>query len=165
MNATPEERWLPVVGWEEVYEVSDLGRVRTIRTGLIRKLSEHKLAGYHMVGLKAKGQPSKTFQVHRLVLDAFIGLRPDGLVSCHNNGNPADNRLVNLRYDTPHENNMDKIRHGRDHNTNKTHCPAGHEYTPDNIRPNAPGRVCIICSRKRMREYMRRKRKEGAFKK
>lgn len=47
-----------------------------------------------------------------LVMLAFVGPRPDGLDVCHGNGNPADNRLENLRYGTRSENMRDALRHG-----------------------------------------------------
>jgi hypothetical protein len=50
--------------------------------------------------------------VHRLVLEAFIGLAPDGCECCHNNGNASDNRLSNLRWDTKTSNSADAFRHG-----------------------------------------------------
>lgn len=50
--------------------------------------------------------------VHRLVLESFVGPRPDGKECCHNNGDHRDNRLLNLRWDTPAANALDKIRHG-----------------------------------------------------
>lgn len=50
-------------------------------------------------------------RVHQLVLLAFVGPRPDGLFACHNNGNPADNRIENLRYDTPKANQLDRKKH------------------------------------------------------
>jgi len=50
--------------------------------------------------------------VHRLVLLAFIGPCPDGMEACHNNGNPADCRLENLRWDTSAANEADKAKHG-----------------------------------------------------
>jgi hypothetical protein len=50
--------------------------------------------------------------VHRLVLVAFVGPRPPGLVCCHNDGNPLNNRVENLRWDTYEANEADKLRHG-----------------------------------------------------
>ncbi len=50
--------------------------------------------------------------VHRLILETYVGPRPSGMECCHNNDNPADNRLENLRWDT-HENNLkDRKRNG-----------------------------------------------------
>lgn len=51
-------------------------------------------------------------QVPHLVLEAFIGPRPEGKECCHDNGNPIDNRIVNLRWDTHASNMQDKSRHG-----------------------------------------------------
>jgi len=42
----------------------------------------------------------------------FKNKRPDGYQCCHNDGNPHNNRIENLRWDTPKGNNLDKIRHG-----------------------------------------------------
>jgi len=50
--------------------------------------------------------------VHRLVLEAFVGKRPEGLECCHGDGDPANNRLENLRWDTSKANGADLIRHG-----------------------------------------------------
>lgn len=50
--------------------------------------------------------------VHRLVLEAFIGPCPQGLVCCHNDGDPRNNRIENLRWDTPKANSDDALRHG-----------------------------------------------------
>jgi hypothetical protein len=50
--------------------------------------------------------------VHVLVAEAFIGARPPGHYCCHNDGNPANNRLDNLRWALPKENVADRIRHG-----------------------------------------------------
>lgn len=157
MDAMPEERWLPVVGFEKYYEVSDQGRVRSLRDGRIMRPATHK-AGYRMLGLSGGGQKISR-QLHRIVLDAFVGPLPDGFVSCHNNGDPGDNRLENLRYDTPRANNLDKVRHGRDHNASKTHCHRGHEFTPENTIWDPPNnRRCRTCHRKVTREYQRRRR-------
>ncbi len=67
--------------------------------------------GYHQVALYRDGQ-KHWFMVHRLVLEAFVGPCPEGMEGCHNNGNPADNRLSNLRWDTRPNNHADKRQHG-----------------------------------------------------
>lgn len=88
-------------------------------------------------------------RVHRLVLEAFIGPCPDGMVGCHTDGDPLNNRLDNLRWDTPSNNNRDKRAHGTDHQVNKDRCPRGHEYTSDNVYENLQGRKCKQCARDR----------------
>jgi hypothetical protein len=50
--------------------------------------------------------------IHRIVLEAFVGLRPEGMACCHNDGDPTNNRLDNLRWATFRENEHDKVRHG-----------------------------------------------------
>lgn len=50
--------------------------------------------------------------VHRLILEAFVGPCPDGLIACHNNGIPGDNRIENLRWDTHKSNTYDRVSHG-----------------------------------------------------
>jgi hypothetical protein len=50
--------------------------------------------------------------VHRIVLEAFVGPCPGGWQCCHNDGDTSNNSVGNLRWDTPRENNADKIRHG-----------------------------------------------------
>lgn len=52
------------------------------------------------------------FLVHALVLTAFVGPRPDGMECCHNNGDAFDNRVNNLRWDTPKSNQADRLIHG-----------------------------------------------------
>jgi hypothetical protein len=54
----------------------------------------------------------RTRRIHRLVLEAFVGLRPKGLEACHNDGNPNNNTLSNLRWDTRQSNSDDIGRHG-----------------------------------------------------
>lgn len=80
--------------------------------------------------------------IHRLVLEAFIGPRPQGLVCCHNNGNPADNRLCNLRWDTQKSNALDKVKHGTQ--TYGEKCPASkltQEQVIEIIKQYKPGVV------------------------
>ncbi len=87
--------------------VSSLGRVRGPRS--ILKPFIHK--GYCKVGMSG-GMRMACRQVHRLVLEAFVGPCPDGYEAAHNDGDPLNNRLDNLRWDTKIANHADKLRHG-----------------------------------------------------
>ena len=140
--------------------IDALGREYVTKGGEVPQRSDPN--GYQMVTLTTESGKNKRVRVHRVVALAFMGSPPDGKYVCHNNGNPADNRLVNLRYDTHSENMFDKRRHGTDHEVNKTHCPHGHEYTKENtyILPGSGSRVCRTCQRERDRKkYLARKGK------
>lgn len=103
------ETWKPVLGYESYYEVSDLGRVRSLNykcTGNVQVLREARIKRdeeYLGVYLSKDGQ-GKTKQVHRLVYEAFYGPIPEGLQINHINEDPSDNRLANLNVMTPKEN-------------------------------------------------------------
>lgn len=152
-NGTPlsEERWQPAVGYEGLYEVSDMGRVRRIaritdypdgrRYPLRDRILRHRYSnkgGYAQVGLSICGKYRKVM-VHKLVLAAFVGPLPSGKVTRHLNGDVKDARLVNLAYGTQSENMYDRRAHGTDPMANKTHCPRGHEYTEVNTRRDKQG--------------------------
>lgn len=70
-------------------------------------------SGHMLVDLTCNGKRS-TFCVHRLVLEAFVGPCPPGLECCHGDGNPANNFVSNLRWDTRKNNHADKKKHGTD---------------------------------------------------
>lgn len=101
------EQWKPVVGYEGLYEVSSLGRVRSP----LRLLSPFMDRGYPWVNLRRNGR-CKKLSVHAIVLTAFVGPRPDGLIACHYDGNRANPALTNLRWDTYAANSADARRHG-----------------------------------------------------
>lgn len=67
--------------------------------------------GYARVILSKDGAATQTY-VHKVVLEAFAGSRPNGMQVAHGNGNKLDNRLENLRWATPAENQADRVRHG-----------------------------------------------------
>ncbi len=90
-----------------------------------------------------------TRYVHRLVLEAFVGPCPPGMVACHYDGNSANNAVSNLRWDTQAGNIADKKRHGT---AFKSHCRNGHAFTPDNILPSGK-RECRICRAAYMHSY------------
>jgi hypothetical protein len=73
------------------------------------------------------------FMVHQLVALTFIGPQPQGLECCHGNGDKQDNKLGNLRYDTPSSNKRDQVRHGTHNRTSRTHCPRNHRLTHPNL--------------------------------
>lgn len=64
------------------------------------------------VSLSNKDGKIRTTLVHSLVLNAFVGPRPHGLLCRHMDGNPPNNNVSNLRWGTPTENQRDRIRHG-----------------------------------------------------
>ena len=106
------ERWLPVIGFEEHYVVSDHGNVKRVapgqRTQVGRVLKPQKLpsSGHRWVTLSIYGVKSYRF-VHRLVMESFVGPRPNRYDINHEDGNPSNNRLSNLKYMT----HADNIRH------------------------------------------------------
>ena len=112
MQDYDNERWLPVPGWRGLYEVSDHGRVRNAKTGRIMSQVERRKVRYRQVTLKSRPRKGVLY-VHSVVLSAFVCARPPGLVCCHNDGDPTNNHVSNLRWDTPLSNTMDRIAHGR----------------------------------------------------
>ena len=109
-----QEVWQPIPGWEGFYEVSDQGRVKSLRSGKLMRLSVAN-TGYMQVQLSAMPRRS-VCHVHRLVLEAFVGPSPVEMEGCHANGIRTDNRLSNLRWDTRKGNMADASAQGR---TNK----------------------------------------------
>ena len=95
------EIWKPVNGYEGLYEVSNLGNVRSIRTNRTMKLQLHK--GYLKVGLY-KQRTLKQFSVHRLVASAFIPNPKSKPEVNHLDGDKTNNRADNLEWCTPCEN-------------------------------------------------------------
>ena len=126
-HSTSSEEWRPIVGFEGVFEVSSLGRVkslvresvhinqfgvRCVQPVVEKILTQTRNMRYPTVCLSLNGK-SKCCAVHRLVLAAFIGPCPPGMVCRHfPDRNPRNNRLDNLSYGTPTQNSQDKVVHG-----------------------------------------------------
>ncbi|WP_369414083.1 NUMOD4 motif-containing HNH endonuclease [Paracandidimonas lactea] len=122
MPDTLNENWLPVPGYEGLYSVSDLGRVRSERRIIPRAGSEYVQPerilkpsndgkGYFRVNLSRNAKP-KVFYIHQLVMLSFVGPQSESADVCHADGDTSNNRLSNLRYDTRAANIVDSQRHG-----------------------------------------------------
>lgn len=113
LEPTEPETWRPVVGWEGVYDVSSLGRVRRVksynnrRCGVINPQPNH--FGYPQSSL-ADGSRRRTVRIHCLVAAAFLGPKPSGMEINHKNGIKTDNRTRNLEYVTHSENGLHAFR-------------------------------------------------------
>ena len=105
------EQWLDVVGFEGIYQVSNFGRIRSVKTGKIKEQTVQDNDNRPYLGLW-KNNKQKICRPHKLVMEAFVGIRPQGMECCHNDGNPQNNHLSNLRWDTSKNNHADKVKHG-----------------------------------------------------
>jgi hypothetical protein len=105
------EIWKPVFNFEGLYEVSNFGNIKTIKTGHIKKPSHNKKDNRMQIALW-KNNIQTMLRVHRIVLFAFKGKPPVEHEGCHNDGNPRNNHLSNLRWDTASNNQRDRAKHG-----------------------------------------------------
>ena len=144
------------------YEVSDQGRIKSLartvsRGGRPYRVPERVLRpgthpdGHLNVTLVLDNQRKVTRKVHQVVLEGFVGPRPQGKVARYwPDGDPSNNALSNLSWDTQSQNMLDRRSHGTDHEVNKTHCCNGHRYTSDNTYIKSNGaRECRTCRRAR----------------
>ena len=128
-SAAPSpEIWRDIPGYEGSYQVSSLGRVRSLPRVIpvydsVRRVSYSRpcpgkilrqavcdRAGHVSVHL---GKYCRGIPVHQLVMLAFHGYPPAGMETMHLNGIPTDNRPENLRYGTHSENMTDMYRIGK----------------------------------------------------
>lgn len=120
----PTERWLPVVGFEGLYEVSDLGRVRSltriVETSIGPRIYQGRILqqyigpgthGYPQASLSKDGR-TRPQKVYKLVLEAFVGPCPRRQEARHGPAGKAESALWNLCYGTRTENNWDRARDG-----------------------------------------------------
>ena len=125
-----EEVWKPVQDYEEIFEISNLGRVKRCGTEKYLKLDMSSTANYARVGLCKNGKQIK-YSLHRLLAQTFIP-NPNNLpLVDHIDRNKLNNSLDNLRWVSLSENQR---------NRGKTkHNTSGHKhisYRPEHQRPN-----------------------------
>ncbi|WP_418344921.1 NUMOD4 motif-containing HNH endonuclease [Rhodococcus pyridinivorans] len=164
------EVWKSAPGWEGIFEVSNLGRVRSLPRITVRKNGTpcsvrgrilrpyRKSSGHLSLSVPKRAGGQGRMSVHALVAEAFLGPRPDGHEIRHLDGNPSNNQVTNLAYGTRTDQRFDDVRNGVHPMAGKTHCIRGHEFTPDNTRVyTAPRtgkthRFCRSCERDRRRK-------------
>lgn len=92
-----EEIWKDIEGYEGLYQVSNMGRVRSLTRNIILK-NQIARSGYKRIQLYKNNKGYKHFQIHRLVANAFIP-NPDNLPQVnHKDENKANNRVDNLEW-------------------------------------------------------------------
>lgn len=102
---TQIERWMPITGFEDLYEISDHGIVRTFRMGNSTKELGIKApglaaAGYHQVQLTRLDKTRSCFYVHRLVAIHFIPNTENLPEINHKDGDKLNNHISNLEWST-----------------------------------------------------------------
>lgn len=119
------EIFKPIIGYEGLYEISNLGRVRSLDRVIVDKKGVHQhfkgqfitpfltKGGYYEVML-SKNKVRRVFLLHRLVATHFLGECPEGCEVDHINRDKTDNRLENLRY-VSHVENCVNRNNNRDH--------------------------------------------------
>ena len=149
------ETWKPIPGWENSHEVSDHGNVQTIARLVTYKdgrktfyasklLAKSPILAYLRVKLCHNGRRA-TAKIHHLVLSAFVGPRPDGLVCCHADGDPHNNNLSNLRWDTCAANTADRRKHGNSFAGSANPSAKLTLAQVDELRSALPGTVNALC--------------------
>lgn len=167
-----EELWKPVAGYEGLYDVSTLGRVRSHPRIVDRKhgtarwpgkvLAPQKGSKGHYAVAMWRDKKQQTKFIHRLVAEAFLP-NPDNLpVVRHLNDIKEDNTLENLAWGTYADNAQDAIRNGRiPKREPQTHCLRGHLLSGLNLYINPKGsRACVTCRDDHQKNNALRNRRE-----
>lgn len=117
-----EEIYKDILGFEGLYQISNLGKVKSCLKQVFRrnryctqyeKVMKNSLTkkGYHRIELCKDGK-SRFYLVHKLVARMFLGECSENMQIRHLDGNKINNNLENLKYGTAKENSDDKIIHG-----------------------------------------------------
>ncbi|CUX20118.1 MULTISPECIES: NUMOD4 domain-containing protein [Agrobacterium tumefaciens complex] len=121
------EAWKPIPGFEDSYEASTHGRIRSLDRIVTFAASERqpahtkRLRGKILRRSFTKGYPSVSLyrgsvrtqkMVHAIIADTFLGPRPPGALACHGNGIRTECDVDNIYWGTPQDNADDRRRHG-----------------------------------------------------
>ena len=155
------ERWKDITGFEGLYQVSDLGRVRSVSRviphkrfgtwkvrGRILRLRSSGRCGHLKVNLHKDGH-GWSARVHRLVLVAFVGPCPEGKECLHGPAGVSDNSIPNLKWGTRSENQLDKHRRDRTGNGRIVIRSDGVEFISQTVAAEKSGcwhqNICKCC--------------------
>lgn len=133
---------------------------KTIKTkdGCLLYTGSKRADGYGLISVGSRADGSfRLERVHRVVYEALVGPIPAGMHVHHRCGHNACVRLLHLELATPEAHAQEHAAEGLwanngAYNAVKTHCPQGHEYSPDNTRVHGGKRHCVACQREKMRE-------------
>ncbi len=116
MSQRNKEQWKDIDGWKGFYQISNLGRLKSLKRPFVVKDRILKPCvntnGYLFAGLFKKNKRLACPAIHRLVLETFVGLRPSGMEGRHKDGDKTNNRLDNIEWATHEVNEFDKYEHG-----------------------------------------------------
>lgn len=113
----------------------------------------------HGYGVFCASSKKRAALAHRVSYELCIGPIPEGLHVLHSCDNPPCVNPAHLSVGTNQDNCQDKVARGRSvsgpehHQSKKTHCPQGHEYSQENTRIYAGRRYCKTCATERNRAY------------
>lgn len=136
------EKWKDIKGYEGLYQVSNMGKVRSLAhfaknnsNGGMRITSGKELAfykmpnGYHQVQL-SKGKSRKKAYIHRLVADAFIENSLSLPEVNHKDGNKNNNSVSNLEWISHKNNQIHMVKHGLSKRAHPVMCiETGKQYS------------------------------------
>lgn len=166
-TAETPEQWQAITGYENFYQVSNHGQIRSLERittvngvearrepASILNPSKHHL-GYLRVNLVAPGQPRRQKTVRALVAEAFHGPRPARAYVVHIDGNLDNCRADNLAYMTPGQSTRAIINRGTGAQYQpKNQCKRGHSFTAGNVKEYDGRRYCMACNN--THSYLRR---------
>lgn len=139
----------------------DYDYVMVSDTGVIRTLARITSRGFRAKERVRKQTPDSqgylsvrldgvNRKVHQLVLEAFVGPRPAGMETLHSDDDVSNNRLDNLVYGTPSENQLQHVASGRHHEASRDRCIRGHMLVDPNLSQSGKRqgkRKCLACDR------------------